>query len=499
MESALEYRENNSNRSISIETNTRSAAFTEYFVKNGLGARVIQPHCTAYKEREESYWSNTAKIEPVCIIRPTCSDEVSRIIQLLVARSEQFAVRSGGHMHCIGSNNIRRGVTIDLSLLDFVKYDSVSKTVHVGPGALWSQVYTELQKHQQVVNGGREGHVGVAGLLLGGGFTYFTGRRGFACDDIVAFEVALANGLVIVADQGNHADLFKALKGGSNNFGIVTRFSLRTFKCDRIWGGMLFYSMDLISDILVALSSFTENIHNDVDSNILCFITYTPDYKDVVVATGLVQVAAVANAPSYETWLNLSPSMSTCKMTNLSEITTEYTVAPKGSYNTMFTLCFKNDIRITTEAVRLHGELVDSLNQFVPDGNFTTQCLLQPLPMIFGQRSAAVGGNVMGVENQTHDGILFVAIAMVGTATQYTFAYQRTKAWVDAVWQYAGTIENGQLDWVYLNYADSSQSPLESYGPANVEHLKLVSTKYDPNRVWQRLCPGGFKISNIGT
>jgi hypothetical protein len=46
----------------------------------------------------------------------------------------------------------------------------------------------------------------------------------------------------------------------------------------------------------------------------------------------------------------------------------------------------------------------------------------------------------------------------------------------------------------YLNYADPSQDPLESYGPANVQHLKEASRKYDPSGVFQRQVPGGFKL-----
>jgi hypothetical protein len=37
------------------------------------------------------------------------------------------------------------------------------------------------------------------------------------------------------------------------------------------------------------------------------------------------------------------------------------------------------------------------------------------LPKLFGERSVAAGGNVMGVERQAHNDILFLAVAMAKT------------------------------------------------------------------------------------
>lgn len=46
----------------------------------------------------------------------------------------------------------------------------------------------------------------------------------------------------------------------------------------------------------------------------------------------------------------------------------------------------------------------------------------------------------------------------------------------------------------YLNYADPSQHPIQSYGPDNVARLQAASKKYDPKGVFQKKVPGGFKL-----
>lgn len=149
------------------------------------------------------------------------------------------------------------------------------------------------------------------------------------------------------------------------------------------------------------------------------------------------------------------------------------------------------------KASDLHDGLVEELKAFIPEGDFITQCLFQPLPKVFGQRSAEAGGNVMGVEHQTQNGILFLATIMVKTPEQEAFAAPKVKAWIQEVKDFALTIEGGLFDWVYFNYADRSQDPFGGYGEENIAKIRAAAAKYDPEQVFQKLCPGGFKISDV--
>ena len=163
--------------------------------------------------------------------------------------------------------------------------------------------------------------------------------------------------------------------------------------------------------------------------------------------------------------------------------------------DTFATASFKNDSRIVNKAAELHEQLVDELGSQIPDGNFITQCLFQPLPEVIGQQSMVAGGNIMGVEKHGTNGLLFVAVSMVKTAEQHAFVHPRVNAWVQSLRQFATSLENdGNLAWIYLNYADQSQEPLASYGSENVKKMKRVAAKYDPEGVFQELCLGGFKL-----
>lgn len=48
--------------------------------------------------------------------------------------------------------------------------------------------------------------------------------------------------------------------------------------------------------------------------------------------------------------------------------------------------------------------------------------------------------------------------------------------------------------YVYLNDAGPEQAVLRGYGAGNLQRLRDISKKYDPEGVFQKLLPGGFKL-----
>lgn len=168
----------------------------------GLESRILLPTDTEYTSRIDSYWCNNAKLKPACILQPRSASEVAKAIKALAQARQEFAVRAGGHMNWAGSNNINGGVTIDLGFLNSTQYDPDTQRARLGPGAKWKNVYAELEKHGRTVLGAKEAECGVGGFLLGGGNTFHTPSHGFACDNVVAYEVVLADGRIVTADAG---------------------------------------------------------------------------------------------------------------------------------------------------------------------------------------------------------------------------------------------------------------------------------------------------------
>lgn len=148
------------------------------------------------------------------------------------------------------------------------------------------------------------------------------------------------------------------------------------------------------------------------------------------------------------------------------------------------------------KAGELHDALVQELQDHVEGGDFKTQCVFQALPLSFIQKSSEAGGNVLGLEQHDSDGIIWAFHVMVRTPELEAWAFPRSCKVYEGVRDYAASID-GLLSWVTGSYAHPTQGVFQSYGKDNIRYLKEVAAKYDPDGVFQHLCPSGFKISAI--
>ena len=155
------------------------------------------------------------------------------------------------HTPFAGAANIEAGITFDLQRLNEVTIAADRKTVKIGPGNRWGNVYSKLDANNLATSGGRVAIVGAGGLITGGGISFFSPRFGFVCDNVVNYELVLPYGKVVNVTAST-PDLFKTLKGGSNNFGVVTRFDIRSFNSGKFWGGFVLYPLSTMPQHVAA-------------------------------------------------------------------------------------------------------------------------------------------------------------------------------------------------------------------------------------------------------
>lgn len=88
----------------------------------------------------------------------------------------------------------------------------------------------------------------------------------------------MGDGSIVTATAKENHDLFLVLKGGSNNFGIVTRFTLKTYP-DKgsLWGGTSLKPVETIPTMLKAVEYFTANSAEDLDSSLMFVFVHSAE------------------------------------------------------------------------------------------------------------------------------------------------------------------------------------------------------------------------------
>jgi hypothetical protein len=141
--------------------------------------------------------------------------------------------------------------------------------------------------------------------------------------------------------------------------------------------------------------------------------------------------------------------------------------------------------------------LVEELKRVMPAGNYSTQCLFQPVPTIFTEHSIERGGNVLGLDDVKQNALLWLITGSTATTEQHKIMRQKLTRFYNDLDAYAKSLGLG-IPWQYLNYVDQTQNPLQSYGRKNVDFLRKVSAKYDPSQFFQRKVVSGWKVSSLG-
>ncbi|TGJ86627.1 hypothetical protein E0Z10_g2184 [Xylaria hypoxylon] len=468
----------------------------------GLGERLVSPNDAGYDTEVNSWWAKNSRQRADCFILPRTSDEVVTALTTLAKTggcngNSTIAVRSGGHS-ATGSSSIINGVTIDLSHLNSTSYDPETNIASIGPGGRWQYVYKDLVEYGVTAVGGRDGDVGVGGFLLGGGNSYYSGRHGFGCDSVVNYEVVLADGSIINANETDNSDLWEALKGGGSNFGIVTRFDVEAIPAPDLFVDLRFLSQNNSYALVDAVVGFADSDESIADDAFFTFFSHnTKNSPDIFAAGSHVNTQGVSNNTTPFDEAKALPAFLNFTAVENIAVVAAASQEQAGAWSYGATLTFNNDKRIAQRAVELHAELVESAKELMAPEDFFTQMFLQPLPSYrwpFGKRN---GGNVLGLDDLKNNALLYTAgIGILTDDAPLEEAHALVKEMKTKLVDYAKSVQ-GDMDFIYMNYADADQDPLRSYGAANIKFIKDVAAKYDPTGVFQTCVPGGYKISKV--
>src|SRR5215831_605341 len=209
-----------------------------YKLGNQLPGRLSMPGDDRY-EAATAIWAKPSGAMPRAVVHCRTVQDVQSAIRAVRDCDVPLSVRGGGHDWA--GRALCDGIVIDLSGMNAVVVDSDNRTARIGGGARAADVLAVTDRLGVAAVTGSCNAVGMAGLTLGGGYGPLIGRFGLALDNLLAAEVVLADGRVVVADPCREQELFWALRGGGGNFGVVTAMRCRLHDVPSICSGMLVY------------------------------------------------------------------------------------------------------------------------------------------------------------------------------------------------------------------------------------------------------------------
>ncbi|GIC93103.1 uncharacterized protein Aud_009583 [Aspergillus udagawae] len=307
-----------------------------------------------------------------------------------------------GHNFNAGVSSTNGGVLISFNekLLSVTRPAS-GESFEVGPGARWGNVYEIADKTNYVVVGGRLANIGVAGL---------TRRR----------AVVLFGAICGLGQRGHHrcnrtshSNLWWALRGGGNQFGIVTKFTLQAHNLGdngQVWGGIRSYSADKRQEVFKAMSTFIR-VYPDAKAAVIP--TFTVGSPDAMGSNPTVYFFYDGSAPptnafsrleDVEPILDTTATTTYANLTNQAEEDSAYGLSMGPRMNTFPSMEPEKASRLLEAHFQLYQSRVrniSSRNIDIQMGRFTPQ----PLSVRIARASTDRGGNALGLDPANGDRI----------------------------------------------------------------------------------------------
>jgi len=207
-----------------------------------------------------------------------CQDvhDVANAISYAKENHLPFRVRSGRHNYEAYSSLVKDGLIIDVSDIDFVRFDREGMTATVGSGLDSLELFEALGSFGVTLPLATGPSVGVAGLVLGGGFGVTSRKWGLTCDNLIALEIVTADGAIRQVSADADPDLFWACRGGGGgNFGVATAFTFKVHAVNNVAVFNISYAWDAFTTIVDEWQNWQHGVDNGVTSALTLLTTKT--------------------------------------------------------------------------------------------------------------------------------------------------------------------------------------------------------------------------------
>jgi FAD/FMN-containing dehydrogenase len=433
-----------------------------------LPGRVSRPGDDRYSAAT-AIWPKPVGRMPRAVVHCRTPEDVQSAIRAARDGGLPLSVRGGGHDWA--GRALCDGIVIDLSGMKDVAVGSDRHTARISGGARASDVLAVTDPLGLATVAGSCGAVGMAGFTLGGGYGALIGRFGLALDNLLAAQVVLADGRIVVATHDDEEELFWAFRGGGGNFGVVTAMRHRLHDLPSVRSGMLIYPLSEARAVLKRAADIAASVAEDLTVQLGCVVG--PDGAPAVMVV--------------PTWCG-SPGEGEARIAPFLKLGTLLAGAveamPYGASLTFFDPHIAYGLRTFMETCWLPALDDDSIDVFIQ----ATGQAVSPGCAIFTHefKGAASRIPVEATAFGLRRDHLLVEILAAYVDRSDKLEEQRHLDWTKATLQAFETALPG--GYPNLLPAGDADRPAKSYGP-NAERLIKAKRQYDPDNLFRSAIP----------
>ncbi|MFI6084832.1 FAD-binding oxidoreductase [Streptomyces sp. NPDC051217] len=220
--------------------------------------------------------NRAAESRPAQVVEAAGDQEVVAAVGLAARRKRAVGVMATGHGPSLSADG---AVLVNTRRMDGVRVDPARGTAWIEAGARWREVLARTSPHGLAPLNGSSPNVGAVGYLVGGGAGLLGRRYGFAADHVRRLRLVTADGRLREVTADADPDLFWAVRGGKDNFGLVVGMEVGLFPVARLYGGGLYFPGEATAEVPHAYADWVRDVPEAMASSVL--LALNPDLPGV--------------------------------------------------------------------------------------------------------------------------------------------------------------------------------------------------------------------------
>ncbi|KAI1455543.1 hypothetical protein F4805DRAFT_270517 [Annulohypoxylon moriforme] len=427
-------------------------------------------------------WTDYEPPTYAAAISPSTEADVVNAVKMAKEYNVPILATGGRHGYSTTLGKMKDGIAIDLSQLNSVEINKTAKTLTVGPGVRFRDMFDPVYKAGFQIQTGTCSCVGMIGATLGGGIGRLHGLDGMIIDALQSVRLVTADGEVLEASEHSNPELFWGIRGAGFNFGIVLS---ATYELHPLYKKGIWTSADIIItaennatyfDTLEKMFPFPAQMALETILNYNTTLN-EPQLMISILYAGSQKEAVKAMDPI----LKLRPSYSSIKELTWNEVSSQ------SSFNLDSLICEDKHIwdiwsanlrNVSAAVLKSSFEDLASFWRDYPSARLS-QVTYESWPI---QATVAVSED--STAYPWRDTTTYVLIEMnwdgADDPVKETANYvaQKIRSGLAASSGYGGLA-------VYVNYSHGDETLDQMYGASKLNRLIALKRAYDPNNTFR--------------